>query len=120
MSLSLTAVNDHYTYCLHLPGDRDRPIPVKAHGMNVLFDPRRLRERSGRLHDLFDRLHAMLWRTQGGDYQVLCVDRDGRQWTTKRQIIDELFALGLALGRIGCLSVANGSDPTIRVLPRPR
>ncbi len=76
---------------------------VVAHGVmnKVIFHPGRLEANRGEIIDMLLQLPEPFMLSKGGGWSFLqaCQDRNGDQWTGLHLIMDQLFTLGIAIGR---------------------
>lgn len=80
---------------------------VKAEGIfsNVGFHPERLARYKAEISALLDELPDEFKKTGGGGMSFLnaCNDRSGNQWTGLHKRMEQLFQLGIGIGKVECL-----------------
>ena len=124
-------VNEIFHDCLYAEEElKDgKPIegePVRAEGImnNVGFHPGRLESYRKEVRGMLEGLPLEFRRTVGDGWTFLnaCNDRNGRQWTSFHQRMEQLFQLGIGLGLAKCLvpremwSMMPGGMPYYSVL----
>ncbi len=88
--------------CLFKDGE-DTANHVKAEGITTIvrFHPQRL---EGHRKDIEAMLAGLPdnFQASGGGMSFLnaCLDRDGNQWTGMHQTMEQLFQLGIAIGKV--------------------
>jgi hypothetical protein len=91
-----------FTDCLFGNGEETSP-QVLAEGimMTVGFQPTRLESHRVEIETMLAELGDEFRVSGGGGMSFLqaCVDRHGNQWTGMHQTMDQLFMLGIALGK---------------------
>ena len=79
---------------------------VKVEGImhNYIFDGNRVEKHRDQINDWLDQLPEEFNEKTGGGWSFLqaCVDRNGDQWG-EHMNMEELFALGIAIGRVSFL-----------------
>lgn len=89
--------------CLFLDGE-DTSQYVKAEGitLNVGLHPKRLENHRTEIEAMLDELPDPFKKSIGGGYSFLgaCDDRHGNQWTGLHRRMEELFLLGIAIGKV--------------------
>lgn len=67
------------------------------------FHPERIESHREEVEAMLAQLPSEFQRSGGGGMSLLngCVDKDGNQWTGFQQNVGHLFALGMALGKVG-------------------
>ena len=77
---------------------------VKAEGItvNMAFHPGRLERHEAEISQMLDELPDAFKESGGGGMSFLnaCDDKHGRQWTGLHQTMEQLFQLGIAIGRV--------------------
>lgn len=91
-------VDSVFLLCLFKGGDKKKTKKVTCFKMDVVFDVRALTEYEEEIVDMLDNL-SMHFRS-GASFIWACIDKYGRTWTTDEDIMQELFLLGLAVGRV--------------------
>ena len=66
------------------------------------FDPERLEARKAEIEGLLAELPDDFMKSKGGGMSFLnaCMDRHGNQWTSFHQTMEQLFLLGMAIGKV--------------------
>ena len=104
--LSPERVEQVFHDCL-FRAEEDASNHVKAEGitMTVGFNPERLKTHKAEIEALLDELPDDFKKSGGGGTSFLnaCMDRYGDQWTGLHQRMEQLFLLGLAIGKAECL-----------------
>lgn len=70
------------------------------------FDPERLKAKEADITSMLEQLPKQFRKEVGGGYSFLaaCDREDGIQWTGLHKTMDELFAMGMAIGKVSlCL-----------------
>lgn len=107
MSAVLTAerVNEIFLDCLFRDGE-NTSNHVMAEGIvtNVGFHPDRLNSHKDEVVAMLDELPDEFKKSGGGGWSFLnaCDDKHGNQWTGLHQTMEQLFLLGIALGKVKC------------------
>ena len=110
--IDASRVNAIFLACMYEPEElRDGyPIegePVLAEGImyNVGFHPGRLESHREEVKGMLEGLPLQFRSTDGGGWSFLnaCHDRNGVQWTSFHQRMEQLFQLGIGLGLAKCL-----------------
>lgn len=100
--LSAGRVEHIFQDCLFNEGE-DTTDHVKAPGIttNVGFHPGRLVGHKAAIEEMLDELPESFKKTGGGGMSFLgaCEDKDGNQWTGQHRIMEQLFQLGVAVGK---------------------
>ena len=95
-------VTDIFRDCLFNEGE-DTTEHVKAPGIlhNVGFHPGRLEWNKTEIEAMLDELPDTFKKSGGGGMSFLnaCVDRHGEQWTGLHLTVEQLFMLGVAVGK---------------------
>ncbi|MBU1149024.1 hypothetical protein KKI23_02940 [Patescibacteria group bacterium] len=85
-------------------GDEDKSDHIKAEGItvNVGFHPGRLESHRAEVEAMLDELPDEFKKSGGGGMSFLqaCNDRHGNQWTGLHRIMELLFLLGIAIGKV--------------------
>jgi hypothetical protein len=98
---------DHiYTACQFHNGD-DENQRVQADGIQTIamFHARRLNEHQTEISAMLDELPSEFHASGGGGWSFLnaCNDKHGNQWTGFHFRMEQLFQLGIGIGRVRCL-----------------
>jgi hypothetical protein len=128
-ALTADRVSEVFLDCLFQQGE-DTTERVVAEGIvsTVGFHPRRLEGHRKDIEEMLAELPDSFMASKGAGASFLnaCLDRNGRQWTGLHQTMEQLFQLGLAIGRVtACVSremwhLLPGGMPyyTVGCLPR--
>jgi hypothetical protein len=99
-------VNAVFVDCLFKEGE-DTSKHVKAGDIvrNVRFHPERLESHRAEIVAMLDELPDEFKESGGGGMSLLnaCNDKHGNQWTGFHQRMEQLFQLGIAIGKAKCL-----------------
>jgi hypothetical protein len=99
-------VNRVFMDCLFRDGEDTRQY-IKAEGIvrNVGFHPERLEGRRAEIVAMLDELPEQFHEKSGGGWSFLnaCNDKHGNQWTGLHQTMEQLFQLGIAIGKVKSL-----------------
>jgi hypothetical protein len=107
MTTRLTSqkVNTIFDDCLFKEGE-DSQTYIQAEGIvqTVRFHPERLKSHRAQIEALLLELPEGFQRSTGGGMSFLnaCLDRHGDQWTDFQQEMEQLFLLGIAIGKAKC------------------
>lgn len=107
------------------PEDASKAVIVEGVVGKFGFDPERLKAKETDIVSMLQQLPKEFQQGSGGGYSFLgaCNRADGVQWTGLHARMDELFCLGLAVGKVkACLpramwSVLPGGVPYYVVMP---
>lgn len=102
-------------------------LPAEGVTMKVGFDPDKVSAHDGEIAALLAELPDQFDEVKGGGWSFLnaCYDKHGAQWTGMHSVMEELFLLGIAAGRVKCLlpremwSALPGGVPYYVVLAMP-
>ncbi|KKN98502.1 hypothetical protein LCGC14_0146130 [marine sediment metagenome] len=108
MELTSDLVQETMKYCLY---NDDEVIDGKTPDEAVLVDgittkfgfhPGRLEEKASVIIDMLGQLPESFQEAGGGGMSFInaCQDKNGRQWTDFHRIMEELFCLGEAIGKV--------------------
>jgi len=96
-------VNAIFTDCLFRDGE-DTSNHIKAEGIvrNVGFHPERLQNHKAEIEAMLDELPDEFKKSGGGGWSFLnaCNDKHGNQWTGLHQRMEQLFQLGIGIGKV--------------------
>ncbi len=99
-------VNAIFMDCLFKEGE-DTSKYIKAEGIvtNVGFHPERLKSHKAEIVTMLDELPDEFKESGGGGMSFLnaCNDKHGNQWTSLYQRMEQLFQLGIGIGKVKCL-----------------
>lgn len=99
-------VNDIFCKCLFKTGENtDNHIKARGIKSNVSFHPSRIEENRIGIESLLSELPEQFHESKGGGMSFLCAshDKDGNLWTGLHQRIEQLFQLGIGIGKVKCL-----------------
>lgn len=105
-ALNPERVEQIFLACLFKDGeDHSKYIPALGITSNVGFHPGRIEEHKAEIAAMLDELPDDFKESGGGGMSFLnaCNDRHGKQWTNFHQRMEQLFQLGLAIGKATCL-----------------
>lgn len=117
MKLKAETVHDTFMKCLFKD---DEPTDNHIVGEGVMtkagFHPERLKENEKLITEMLADLPDDFKKSKGGGMSFLnmCNDKDGNQWADLHKTMDELVALGKAIGKLSFLMPREMWD----VLPR--
>lgn len=96
-------VNELFLECLFETGE-DTSAYVKADGIgcSVGFHPGRLAEREAEIAALLEELPVDFRQPGGASFLHAFSDREGRQWTGLHKRMEQLFQLGVGIGKVVC------------------
>jgi len=85
--------------------DTSKHVPVEGIVSNFGFHPERLKSHIEEIVALLNELPDAFKESSGGGWSFLkaCNDRHGNQWTGFHQRMEQLFSLGLGIGKVVCL-----------------
>lgn len=101
MPIDADRVNEIFLDCLFQDGE-DHTHHVAVHGItvNVGLHPGRLEGHREEIIGLLDQLPNS-FKAEGGESFILaCYDKDDQQWTGLHERMEQLFILGMAIGRV--------------------
>ena len=106
VTLNPERVNAVFMDCLFRDGE-DTSKHVKAEGIvrNVEFHPERLESHRAEIVAMLDELPEQFQEKSGGGWSFLnaCNDKHGNQWTGLHQTMEQLFQLGIGIGKVKSL-----------------
>lgn len=106
MTLDPERVKEVFTTCLFADGE-DHADRILAEGVvnTVGFHPRRIAEHKDEIEAMLKELPDEFWLSGGGGWTFLnaCNDRHGNQWTGEHLRMEQLFQLGMAIGKVKSL-----------------
>jgi hypothetical protein len=105
--LNADRVNEIFLDCLFKEGE-DHENHVVAEGIKskVGFHPERLEGHREEIFGMLKELPEEFMKTSdlgGWSFLNACLDKDGNQWTGFHQRMEQLFQLGMGIGRVECL-----------------
>jgi hypothetical protein len=100
-------VNEIFLDCLFKKGE-DTSQHILAEGIvhNVGFHPERLQSYKAEVEAMLEELPEQFKESTGGGWSFLnaCNDKHGNQWTSYHLRMEQLFQLGIGLGKVKCMS----------------
>lgn len=90
------------------------------------FNPKVIEENANQIENLLKELPDPFMMPKGGGWSFLqaCQDKHGNQWTGSHAVMEELFCLGMAAGKVQCVfedrelwTTLPGGMPYYVVLP---
>lgn len=107
-ALTAERVSTIFTDCLF----KSKELPVKeyvpAPGIttNIGFHPERIASYRSEIIKMLDELPDEFHEASGGGMSFLnaCNNKYGEQWTGMHQTMERLFQLGIAIGKVSCLT----------------
>jgi len=106
MDLTSQNVEEVFFNCLFKEGENtDNPILADGIMSKIGFHEKRLNNNSDNITSMLNKLPKEFQKNSGGGMSFLnaCDDCDGNQWTGSHTTMEQLFQLGLALGKVKCL-----------------
>lgn len=106
MPINPDKVNVIFIDCLSRKGeDASCTVTVEGIRSTVGFHPERLKRWEETIITLLEELPDDFRQSRGGGMSFLnaCNDRHGNQWTGFHLRMEQLFQLGIAIGRVKCL-----------------
>lgn len=104
--LTQNRVEEIFRDCLFQEGE-DASNHVRAEGIQMVvgFHPARLDGHKAEIQAMLGELPDDFKESGGGgaSFLIACMDRHGEQWTGLHQRMEQLFQLGLAIGKVKCL-----------------
>ena len=81
------------------------PVPAEGIMSNVGFHPERLERSKPEIIEMLNELPSQFKEKSGGGWSFLnaCNDKDGNLWTGFQQTMEQLFQLGIGIGKVKCL-----------------
>lgn len=99
-------VTEVFLDCLFKEGEETSNF-IEAEGiqLTVGFHPERLRSHTAEIEAMLAELPDEFKRSGGGGMSFLyaCYDRHGNLWTGMHQTMEQLFLLGIGIGKVNCL-----------------
>lgn len=103
MKLTAKNVQSIFQDCLFKENE-DVTTAIIAEGIvsSFGFHPDRLKSHKEDIYSMLKELPKEFQKDDGGGWSFLnaCNDKDGNQWTGLHQIMEHLFALGIACGKV--------------------
>lgn len=106
MKLTADNVHDVFTHCLFKEQENTENM-VRAEGIlnDFGFHPQRLKGYESEIIDMLSCLPDAFHEDKGGGWSFLnaCDDKEGNQWANLHTTMEQLFVLGIAIGKVKCL-----------------
>jgi len=102
-ALTAIRVDEIFIDCLFVDKKEDNSLMVEAEAIRFTagFHPGRLEQHKAEIIDLLDELPEEFKASRGGwSFLQACVDKHGNQWTGDHVRVEQLFTLGVAIGRV--------------------
>ena len=102
-TLKSSRVEEIFRDCLYKVGEStDDHIPVEGIVIHVGLNPTRVQDHRTEIESMLGELPDEFKASGGGGWSFLnaCNDRHGRQWTDYHQRMEQLFILGMAIGKV--------------------
>lgn len=103
-AVTVSRVDEIFKDCLFADKQEDASQMVEAPVIHFIvgFHPGRLEQHKAEIADLLDELPDDFKSSRGGGGSFLnaCFDKHGNQWTGDHIHVEQLFALGIAAGRV--------------------
>lgn len=103
MKLTAEKVEEIFEKCLFQEGeDTSKHVLAKGLVVNVGFHPGRLEASKNEIVELLDELPDSFKESGGGGMSFLaaCDDKHGNQWTGEHRTMEQLFLLGIGIGKV--------------------
>lgn len=103
MELTAKKVHETFMNCLFNDGEPTEGYKIGEGVMvRIGFHPERLKEAEPIITELLDELPDAFKKSGGGGWSFLnlCQDKHGNQWADLHKTMDELVALGNAIGKL--------------------
>ena len=104
MKLTASNVEHILKQCLLLDSEKDMDGALKIEGVLHTFGlhPRKIKEWEKDIIEMLNCLPDPFHEGKGGGWSFLnaCEDNEGNQWTGLHLIMEELFVLGIAIGKV--------------------
>ena len=103
MELTTENVETVFMDCLFKDGENSVDAVIVEGIANKLgFHPERVKAHSTAIHSMLQQLPEQFQEKGGGGWSFLnaCQDKNGNQWTDLHQRMEQLFCLGLAIGKV--------------------
>ena len=102
-ALEASRVEEIFVDCLYKDGEStDNNIRVDGIMLSVGLNPKRIDNHRSEIEAMLEELPDEFKASGGGGWSFLnaCNDRHDRQWTGLHQRMDQLFMLGMAIGKV--------------------
>jgi len=106
MELTSENVERIFMDCLFKEGeDTSNYIPAEGITTNVGFHPERIESHREEIVSMLSELPEPFMEKSGGGWTFLnaCNDKNGKQWTSFRQRMEQLFQLGIGIEKVAYL-----------------
>lgn len=106
MKLTSDNVEQVFTDCLFREDENtDSAIKVEGIMHPFGFHPARLMEHEKDIKEMLSFLPDQFHQDKGDGWSFLnaCEDNEGNQWTGLHMVMEQLFVLGMAIGKVRCL-----------------
>lgn len=103
MELLSENVESIFLKCLFKDGENtDEAIIADGITAKMGFHPDRLKENESNIIDMLQQLPDSFQKSGGGGMSFLnaCTDKNGNQWTGMHRMMESLFCLGMAIGKV--------------------
>jgi len=104
MKLEAKKVSEIFLDCLPETEDVniDELIVIEGIVAKFGFVPEKIKKHKEEIIVLLSELPEEFRKEKGGGWSFLnaCVDKEGKQWTGEHQIMEQLFCLGMAIGKV--------------------
>lgn len=100
-TLTASRVEAIFRDCLYRDGESvDRPIIVDGLSRQFGFHPGRLSSHGAEIKALLGELPRQFRSSHGWPFGNACLDRHSRLWANDQRQIEQLFGLGMAIGKV--------------------
>jgi len=106
MKLTSENVEKIFTDCLFKNGENtDNAILVNGITNNFGFNPNKIEQHKDDIYSMLKELPEKFHKDIGGGWSFLnaCNDKHGKQWTGLHRVMEQLFAISMACGKVKCL-----------------
>lgn len=104
--LTATRVLEVFADCLYREGENtDNAIIAEGVVSTVGFHPERLESHRKEVEVMLAELPKEFHKSSGGGMSFLqaCFDKNDKQWTGSHKTMEQLFQLGIGIGKVTCL-----------------
>ena len=103
--LNPSGVEKIFKDCLCNENEVDGAVKAEGITCTVGFDPAMLEKYRQQIVDMLNELPKEFHKETGGGWSFLnaWMDKDGNQWTSFHQQMEQLFQLGIGIGKVKCL-----------------
>ena len=104
MNMNLTSENVQHTFtsCLFAEGENtSSAVMVEGIKSDFGFHPERLKENTDKIQSMLAELPKESHESEGGGWSFLnaCNNNQGIQWTDLHPVMEQLFCMGIAIGK---------------------